>query len=102
MEGAGGRGQGASTVVLARFFADRPFSNRQPHAVAPRLRFLQQLPGAQWLGAQPQRVHAAPPDSDSESGLITHNPPTVGRLVIVTGPFQFLAVSFVSAVLVAS
>lgn len=37
-----------------------------------------------------------------QSQLITYNPPTVGRLVIVTGPFQFLAVSFVSAVLVAS
>lgn len=93
-----GPGSGGLHRVLACFFLDGPFSNRQPHAVAPVLHFLQQLPGARWLGAQ--RVHAAPPSS--ESWLITHDPPTVGRLVIVTGPFQFLAVSFVSAVLVAS
>ena len=87
-------------VPSALVLTDGPFSNRSPKVAVPDYASCSSCWGLNGWGQS--RSKCTPPHPDSESWLIIYNPPTVGRLVIVTGPFQFLAISFVSAVLVAS
>lgn len=86
----------SSTLVLM----DGPFSNCSPKVVVPDYASCSSCWGLHGWGQS--HSECMPPHPDSEGWLIIYNPPTVGCLVTVTGPFQFLAISFVSAVLVAS